>query len=231
MNEPEALSKLDMTELERRLLDAARRDRVPSDLGLRIAGALTQASLAPAAAATNTLAPGALLFSKTGLWGFLSIALLAGAGALYAGRPGTDAAAAPRAAASQARAASTLAPHAPASAPVTAPEPEPALPVQPDRRAAGAGAARADEAALREEIDLLDRAREALARGAAQRALRVLGRHRARFAHGTLAPEAEALRIEALAQLGDARARSAAQRFISTYPAHPLRERVGALAE
>jgi hypothetical protein len=229
MNEPEALSKLDMTELERRLLDAARRDRVPSDLGLRIAGALTQASLAPAAAATNTLAPGALLFSKTGLWGFLSIALLAGAGALYAGRPGTDAAAAPRAAASQARAASTLAPPVPASAPVTAPEPAP--PVQPDRRAAGAGAARADEAALREEIDLLDRAREALARGAAQRALRVLGRHRARFAHGTLAPEAEALRIEALAQLGDARARSAAQRFISTYPAHPLRERVGALAE
>src|SRR5439155_3985407 len=74
----------EMTELERRLLDAATRDRIPSELKARMAGAL--AAHAASASAIPASAKSGLLFSKAGLWGWLPVAILAAAGAWYAAR-------------------------------------------------------------------------------------------------------------------------------------------------
>lgn len=77
--------------------------------------------------------------------------------------------------------------------------------------------------ALRAELLLLDRARDALRSGSTAQALLVLDEHAARFAHGALAPEADALAIETLL-LSGARARAAqrAERFLQRHAGHPL---------
>ncbi len=92
----------------------------------------------------------------------------------------------------------------------------------------GAGAALAARgAALRGEIALIDGARSALAGGAPGRALRILDRHDARYARGALVPEAQALRIEALARSGQReRAKALARAFLADNPRSPLAERV-----
>jgi outer membrane protein assembly factor BamD (BamD/ComL family) len=89
-----------------------------------------------------------------------------------------------------------------------------------------------DDAALRAEVALLARARRALQQNATARAHQVLDQHRSRFARGTLAPEAAALRIEALFQQGafeQAEAKTAA--FMRAYPNHPLHTHVARLAQ
>ena len=80
----------DTSEFERQLLAAARGDQISPALKQRMAGALA----GPLAANTNPppaglpasagAHAGGLLFSKTGLWGVLTLALLAGASSFYA---------------------------------------------------------------------------------------------------------------------------------------------------
>jgi len=227
MNEPDAWQK---TKLEQQLLDAAKRDQIPGELALQVGSALSTSSSASSSTssivpAASAAAQGGLLSTKAGLWGFLSIALLAGAGAFYAARaPSPAARVAPEAPAAQLEAATPRV--------ASASLPAPALPAAVQAAAPAVRARAVPEAALREEIEVLDRAREALERGAAERALSLLDQHRRRFVQGTLVPEAEAMRIEALVSSGEVeRAQRMSRRFLSAYPAHPLRERVSALTE
>ena len=69
------------------------------------------------------------------------------------------------------------------------------------------------------EVDLLDRARAANARGANREALDLLGRHDRDFPASRLGPEALVLRLTALVQLGRAsEARALAERYLERQP-------------
>ena len=223
--DPDPWADGEMSELERKLLEAARSDRVPDALGARMAERLG----VQAAATAATAGLGTSLFAKAGLWGVLSIGGIALVGAIaswYATRSVEGIAPALR------RGAISV-PHAPERTAVP-------TDVMPPRSAGVmpavevAAAARrddgVDDAALRAEIALLDRARNALRDGASARALRLLDQHRARFAHAQLAPEAAALRIEALVQRGAYdQADSMSRQFMASHPTHPLAERVADL--
>lgn len=95
------------------------------------------------------------------------------------------------------------------------------------RRRASAGAPRST---LTEEIALLDRAREAIARGSASSALAALDEHDRSFPGAALGPEATVLRVEALSLRGD---RAAATRlgraFLAVHPESPHASRLRSL--
>jgi hypothetical protein len=86
---------------------------------------------------------------------------------------------------------------------------------------------------LRAEIALLDAARTAVAEGADARALALLRRYDTRYPTGTFRPESTALRIEALARLGQTQeARALGADFLAAHPDSPVAARVRrALAE
>lgn len=221
---PERLQVVGATELERRLLAAAARERPSVELTRRMArgaGVATSAALAalgsPAAAATP---------AGAGLsWALVSaaVAVLAVAGAIVgwsrAHRPQ------PAAPAPVIRVAPTIAPSPPQPA-ALAPEPAPRL-ARRSRSPGEIAAAPAPATDLRGEIALLDAARAAAADGAAARVLACLRRYDATYPHGTFRPESAALQIEALAQLGQtARAWAWGQAFLAAHPDSPLVARV-----
>jgi hypothetical protein len=76
------------------------------------------------------------------------------------------------------------------------------------------------------ERSLLMRAQVALTRSLPSDALSALSQHRARFPHGQLVEEREALWVQALAASGDSRASSAAASFLQRYPESIFREAV-----
>ncbi len=83
---------------------------------------------------------------------------------------------------------------------------------------------------LSEELALLDEARRELARGDATGALATLDRYQQRFPRGTLALEAQVLRIDALWRRGDqASARQLAARFVEAHPSSPHSPRLRAM--
>jgi hypothetical protein len=93
-------------------------------------------------------------------------------------------------------------------------------------RKAGARPKAADQR-LSEEIRLVDSARSAVRNARAGEALSRLDQYGRRFPNGRFSLEASALRIEALAALGErAQARTLAQRFIKRHPKSLLVERV-----
>jgi hypothetical protein len=82
------------------------------------------------------------------------------------------------------------------------------------------------------ELALLDVARRALDSGDTSHALTTLDRHDLEFAHGDLAPESLALRIEVYAQRrDDGKVRELGQSFLAQYPTHPQSRRVRALID
>ena len=84
---------------------------------------------------------------------------------------------------------------------------------------------------LHAEIDLLDGARAALSTRSSRRALELVGRYEERYPTGSFLPEATAVRVEALVQLGRAaEARVLAERFIAAHRGSLLSDRVAALA-
>jgi hypothetical protein len=86
------------------------------------------------------------------------------------------------------------------------------------------------ERSIANEIEELDRAREALGTGEAKRAIDRLNRYDRLFPRGTLREEALRLRIEAVVTTGDrATARSLAQRFQALYPDSTHSDRLKAL--
>ncbi len=86
------------------------------------------------------------------------------------------------------------------------------------------------DAQLAAETALLDRARQALARGNASSAIHSLTDYEARFSHPNLLPEALYLRLEASALQGDQPgAQAAAQRLLRSFPGGPHAARARAV--
>jgi hypothetical protein len=80
---------------------------------------------------------------------------------------------------------------------------------------------------LRKQIALIDAARAAISASAGERALDLLRQYQEKYQGGTFAPEAAALKIQALAKLGRAaEARAGAERFRAQYGESPQTDRV-----
>ena len=234
-SDPKRLTVVGATDLERSLLQAARRERPSPELtarmaaGLGISVAATVTAAAPAAAAAPVAA------AKTTLTAWLAAGTIAAAvatGVVVAHRS------------------SAPAPDAPARKPaaVSAPQAEEA-PIasiaSPERVAASERRVeRARKRAvvtpvvpvsdLRDQIALIDAARTAVKAGNAgstDRALVLLRRYETSYPSGAFRPEALALRIEALAAGGrGAEARTLAREFLARYPQSPLADRVARVA-
>lgn len=93
------------------------------------------------------------------------------------------------------------------------------------------GSLAAPASPLAEELALLAEANAALHRHDAAAANRALDRYDARFAAGSLAVEAEALRVEAVAVLDPPRARFLAKRFVERHPNSPVAPRMRRIAD
>ena len=84
---------------------------------------------------------------------------------------------------------------------------------------------------LRGEIELVDGARSAMAERSPRRALEILRRYESRYPRGNFDPEATAVKVEALMQLGRAdEARALAVRFLAHHAGTLLGDRVAAVA-
>jgi hypothetical protein len=235
---PSQLRVVGATDLERRLLEASARElpsveltkRMQKALGISLVAGAAATTAGAASAAGMAKAQAAAAGSATGgfVWPAISIGVLALAvtGAVV----GVRSTAGHHAASKPAAAVALPAPApAPIAAPAAAPAPQPAL---IERRVAAApahhhAAVAATPADLRAEIALVDAARSAVAGGANDRALTLVGRYDTSYPRGTFRPEAAALRIEALAHLGrTAQARALAQKFIAAHGDSPLADRV-----
>jgi TolA-binding protein len=210
------------TPFETRLLTAARTDQIPPALELRMARALEM----PATAAGASGLSKALLSSKA--WLGLSALMLVAMGGGWAWRRahvistphGNQLEAARAVTPSPSTAPRGEAPAMPSAASIAVPPAPPLHAATPVHRHESGGD-------LREEIALLDTAREAMKNGAFVQALGALDRYAGRFSRGAFAPEAEAMRIEALVRDGQSeRARTLGRRFLTQHPSSPLAERV-----
>jgi hypothetical protein len=85
---------------------------------------------------------------------------------------------------------------------------------------------------LGDEIAVIDAARSAVRTGQGHRALDLVSQYVTRHPRGTFRPEAQALKIEALVQVGrTSEARALAERFLATRRGTPLGERVARVVE
>ena len=215
MKEPKRLLRGDATRLERSLLEAVRSERPSPDQRLRMRMAL-------GLPVTGLAATG--IKAAAAAWGQAAVLAVVAAGVVgTASSPDLD------------RVRPSVA-EPPSPAPVRAAEPAPIAsttdlealelaPMDPPKPAASSRASTPSD--LREEIRLLDQAREALKNEAPAQALERLGVYTARFPRGAFRQEAMVLRIEALGRSGDqARARAMASRFLKDHPESPHAERV-----
>lgn len=188
--------------LERALAGAA---AGAAALGATAAAAAAGAPSTAAAAGGAVTAGGALslaALAKPLLGGFLAGAIFCAGVAVVS--PPPSPLVAPTAASATAAAPAALAASVPAGAPATPAldAPGAALPASPASLLAPA-ASSLEDAALQAEVSLVDRVRRALDSGDPEAALVLLERHaREHGAAGRLAPEARALRLEALVRLG-----------------------------
>lgn len=228
------------TDLERSLLQAARRERPSAELtalmaaGLGISAAMATtaaAATAPAAAAAPTAAAfgaPAALGKTASLATWISAGVLAVA--VAGGVIGARLSASPRNGAG--KPAATAAPIAAVArideAPIEAAAPAAAAaPDKPTEKIHRHVAPAAPAADLRDQIALIDAARGAVKAGATDRALTLLRRYDASYPGGAFRPEALALRIESLDHGGrGAEAQALARDFLARYPDSPVAERV-----
>jgi hypothetical protein len=219
MKDPKLFVHEGASEFERRWLSAARAEEPPADVVRKIERALglgTAALVIPATAKASTAAAKGGLsalriagLSALGMGGAVGLVLLLS-------RPATPPPVVERPPAPE------IAPAAATGAGAVQP---PVAPAADTEKATAPG-----PGALRDEIALIDGARNALAGGAPAQALALLERYRARHPHGMLLPEALAMRIEAIDRSGDhARARTLARAFLAEYPNSPLAQRVAQL--
>ena len=83
---------------------------------------------------------------------------------------------------------------------------------------------------IQEQIALIDAARAAVAARSSKRALGLVRQYQSKYPSGSFRPEAAALKIEALTQLGrNAEARGLADGFAAEYGGGPLADRVSRL--
>jgi len=187
--------------------------------------ASTTAGTAPAASVGAASAKATVGASALLPWISAGIVLLGIAGVVVGTRVWMPSAPAARPAAPASPATPPAAPVVPEEvAPAAAVETPPAetAPSAAPHRPAGSRAVD-----LREQIALIDGARQAVKAGEGDRALEILRRYHDKYPAGSFRPEAAALRIEALAQLGRrAEARALAERFIAEHGGSPLADRV-----
>jgi hypothetical protein len=232
-SDPKRLTVVGATDLERSLLQAARRERpspeltarMAAGLGISAAAAVTAAAL-PAAAVPAAAAP--VVAAKTSLAIWVSAGAVAIA--VTAGVVGVRLSAAPERAAQADRpvpAAVVAAPTPREDVPVTA---VPERRIEKVRRRPAPLAPAGD---LRDQIALIDAARSAVKAGSTERALVLLHRYEVSYPQpgGAFRPEALALRIQALDEAGRAaEARAKAREFLARYPHSPLGDRVSKIA-
>jgi len=255
MNGPRRIVEQAPDDLGAALLLAARRERAPVDARARGA-ALIDVAVGAAAPGGVGAAAGAApsLFSRAWILG--SVAAIVGVGAISwqlaaTEPPTTGTAVAPRAQGTPSAATPTMARTAPPAAPTALQESTLATaatassPIAPSGAGASSAstvrvAASASTAAsasssnaqggLAEELRLLDEAMRALRSGDARASLRHLDSYNQRFRPGVLAPEASALRIEALVVVADHPAALVAYRdFAVRNPRSPHRRRLAEL--
>ena len=204
---PERLLDSDATDFERRVLRAAGKGGPSPEMSALMARALGVSVATPATMGAATKA-GAAGGSAAGWpWVVGGVICLSVVGALVVGGRRT------------------------ASRPDTRPVgPAVLQPVAPPPAPVAVGAAFTVHD-LHAEIDLLDAARAAIAARAGARALDLVGRYEDRYPTGSFRPEAAAVRVEALVQLGrNGEARSLAERFVAEHGGSLLSDRVAAIA-
>jgi len=216
-SDPTRLTVVGATDLERSLLQAARRERPSPELTARMAAGLGIS----AAAAVTAAAPVAA--AKTMLTGWIPAGVIAVA--VAAGVVGVRMATAPdRAARASKPAAAQISPRQEEAAIAV-----PAVVAGPEKRIEKnrKRAAVAPAGDLRDQIALIDAARSAVKSGLTERALVLLHRYDVSYPAGAFRPEALALRIEALGEGGrSAESKALAREFLARYPQSPLADRV-----
>jgi hypothetical protein len=239
MSEPERFSE-GRDPIARRLFEAARDERAPHGAQQRALAALGVAGAATAAtsAASGQTALGVALAKWFGGGALVGLAVAGGATVL---EPPAPAAVAPPTAATVAPAAQvaldpvTLSPASdlePPARPATAPSVRTprSVPVVSAPAPATARFETPAEDTLAAELALLDRARQALARGEPTTATSLLERHAREFPRGRLAAEAFVMKIDALVRSGRrASARALAQQHLSRHPRSPHAARIKSL--
>jgi hypothetical protein len=244
MTDPEA--PIGQTDLERALLDAGRsyrssaeaRQKTKIALGLAgstAAGAVGAASLTWLGRAARTVA-GRLGGATGGTKVIVALSLAGAAAGIPIGRHAWQGRGAPGAPAPAAVTAPVVAPPAAAAPPAIAPAPvgappavadarsRPGLPPRSDAKAAARDHDR--DLALGLELAQLDEARAALGAGDARGALALLDAYTRAHPHGSLALEAEIVRIDALARDGQRDlAKRRAEAFLRRHPKSVLAAR------
>jgi hypothetical protein len=241
---PPRLRTVDGTDMERRLLDAAGRERPSRELSERMARAIGVA-LPPAGSGTSAggsagPTPKAATASGSLLpWLGGGLAVIAVGGAVYFARD-TTRGSAPPAAGPAASASTTATMPRPAAGETSTPmarEPAPtsgageSTRMTPSTASTQRGRAGSGSSDLGDQIALVDAARSALGGGDANAALSLVRKYRSDYPSGAFRPEAAAIKIEALVKLGrSSEARNLAERFVTTYGPGPLADRVAHLA-
>jgi len=226
---PERLLEGEGTAFERRVLEQALARGPSKELSQQMARALgvgvTTLAAPPSAAASAPVAPATASTSTlTWVWVSAVVVTLSAVGVVAGLRASKAARSAPTA--------SRL--EAPLVAPPIVPAeivPAPA----PPSRAAGLPAKLSvparPTADLHTEIELVDGARAAVAQSSPGRALELIARYATRYPAGSFVPEATAVKVEALMQLGRTEeARALAVRFVATHRGTLLGDRVAAVA-
>jgi len=232
-NDPKRLTVVGATDLERTLLEAARREKPSPELSRRMAAGLgISAVLGSAVAAAPAAAAPAAAVAASSFGAWISAGVLAGA--VVAGVVGVRMSAHRPAARPADRAAPAAVSARVATAPIEAPVQAPAAAEKRTERAHHhvLPVPAVPAADLRDQIALIDAARGAMKSGATDRALALLRRYESSFPGGAFRPEAMALRIEALDQGGrGAEAQALAREFIARFPQSPLADRVARVAQ
>jgi hypothetical protein len=238
---PPRLLSADATDFERRVLEAARGSKPSAAASARMARALGVATGTIAtAAAAKTLAASAAASKATAasvaaVWPWVSAGVLglAVAGGLLGARARHALSPEPHRAAPPAIALAGLpavAPPAALGAPtrpaVEVAEPQ-ALRPAPIHRSRAA----ASTSDVRDEIALLDAARAEVSARNDRGAFEILRRYKDKYPAGSFRPEAAAIKVEVLLDLGrEAEARALAERLVAEHRGSLLARRVAALA-
>jgi hypothetical protein len=236
-SDPKRLTVVGATDLERTLLQAARRERPSPELTRRMAAGLGIS--AAVAAAPVAAAPMVVAKATVASWvpaTVLAAAVAAGVVGVslstkHAGSGGAAERSAPAQTETQVQTPAIVAPRAEEAPTPADTASAPGLVEKRAERVHRRAPPPAPAADLRDQIALIDAARTAVKTGATDRALALLRRYEANYPAGAFRPEALALRVEALDAGGHgAEARALAREFLARYPQSPVADRVARIA-
>jgi hypothetical protein len=231
---PDRLLASDATDFERRVLEAALQKKPSSAASSRMAKALGIAMTVGTTTTATTVAAGATVTKvaatagATAAWPWVTVGVLGlVVGGAVIGTRATREARPPQVSPP------AITVPAPPPAPPATELAKPALPAEPPARVAASPRVRAatTTSELREQVALLDSARQAMSRGESRRTLEILRRYLDKYPSGTFRPEATAIKIEALMKVGrEAEARALAERFVTENRGSLLAKRVADVA-